>query len=252
MKAIKLKKKIETFLFLFSLCFLIISCEDAIISQPKQTVIIKDTIDISKIIEYKYNPLVYDSLMKPLSGILKSKHGINGEFVEGKREGTHKSYYAHGVVSWEALYKNGLPDGEWKCYDESGKLVYETAFHKGSGYDITINYNGDTLYIAKYESGKLNGELKRYYNDGSLMYSTVFIKGTGIDKRYHQNKNLAFEQPLIDGKENGTYKEFYENGKIRRVINFKNGLPNGNAIYWDENGIEVSNTIFKDGIELNK
>ena len=84
------------------------------------------------------------------------------------------------------------------------------------------------------------------------MYTTHFKNGTGVDKRYHQNKNLAFEQPLIDGKENRTYKEYYENGKLRRTMEFKNGIPNGFIIYWDEFGTELSRTKYKDGIILNE
>lgn len=215
-------------------------------------VTLKDTIDESNTFEFKYNRIIYDSLMKPLTGILINKNGILGEFINGKRMGIHRYFLENGLIGWEAQFNNGLADGYWKCYDEKGKVKYETTFVQGTGIDITINDKGDTLYIAQYVNGKLHGELKRYFDDNGLMYSTIFTHGTGIDKRYYQNKNLAFEQPLIDGKENGTYKEFYENGIMKRIIEFKNGLPNGEIIYWDENGNEISKTKFKDGIYINE
>jgi len=236
-------------------CILMNACtynSKSTVINSKDKLIRKDTLDESKIIEFKYNRIVFDSVMKPLTAIVKNQNGIIGEYTDGKRIGIHRYFFKSGIIAWEAEFSNGLAHGYWKCFDEKGDVKYETNFIKGTGIDITINDRGDTLYIGKYENGKLNGELKRYYDNGELMYTTLFKNGTGVDKRYYQNKNLAFEQPLIDGKENGTYKEYYENGKLRRTMEFKNGIPNGVIVYWDEFGTELSRTKYKDGIILNE
>lgn len=233
-------------------CILMNACtnnSDFTVKKTEDKIFLKDTIDELKI-KYKYNEIVFDSAMKPLTAIVKNQFGIIGEFIDGKRIGIHRSYFKNGLTAWEGEYSNGLAHGYWKCFDEKGEIKYETNFVKGTGMDITINDRGDTLYIGKYENGKLNGDLKRYYDNGELMYTKLFKNGTGVDKRYHQNKNLAFERPLIDGKENGTYKEYYENGKLRRTIEFKNGIPDGEIIYWDEFGNELSRTKYKGGIIL--
>ena len=236
-------------------CILINACNynpDFTVKKKEDKLIIKDTIDESKIIEFKYNNIVFDSAMKPLNAIVKNQYGIIGEFTDGRSIGIRRSFYNSGLTAWEAEFSNGLAHGHWKCFDEKGDIIYKTNFINGTGIDITINDRRDTLYVGKYENGKLNGELIRYYDNGELMYTTLFKNGTGVDKRYHQNKNLAFEQPLIDGKENGTYKEYYENGKLRRTMEFKNGIPNGFIIYWDEYGTELSRTKYKDGIIINE
>ncbi len=55
------------------------------------------------------------------SGALMSE----GNFVEGKREGKATVYYESGKVNYEGFYHNGKECGIWKFYDENGTLYNE-------------------------------------------------------------------------------------------------------------------------------
>lgn len=71
-----------------------------------------------------------------------------GEFANGKMHGSWLSFTKEGIKAGEASYNNGLKQGEWKIYDQSGNMRY------------TINYeNGRIMNATNYDSnGKLVAE----------------------------------------------------------------------------------------------
>ena len=233
---------------------LLVSCGDDInahSSSKKNASEVFDTVDISNTFEYKYNPMIFDLNMKPLTAVINSKYGLMGTTLNGQREGLFRYFYDNGNLAFEAEYKNGKVNGFWKQYYESGSLMYETIMKNGTGINVTVNEKGDTIYIGHYNNGKLDGKIIRYYDDGQEMYSTLFKSGSGVDKRFYQNRNLKFEQTLKDGLEEGLYKEYYQDGRLRRIMTFKNGLQNGKTSYWDYSG-ELTRVIeYKNGIPIN-
>lgn len=42
-------------------------------------------------------------------------------------------------------------------------------------------------------------------------------------------------------------KAFFENGKTKMIINFKNGVPDGEAIEYDEDGNILEKVLYKNG-----
>lgn len=54
-------------------------------------------------------------------------------FNDGKLDGTLISYYKNGNINRKGEYTNGLYNGKWEQWDESGKKLYE------------VHYKNDTL-----------------------------------------------------------------------------------------------------------
>jgi len=46
-----------------------------------------------------------------------------GEFINGKMEGSTTTYYSNGQIRYTGSFENGLKSGEWRFYDENGELL---------------------------------------------------------------------------------------------------------------------------------
>lgn len=65
---------------------------------------------------------------------------FEGEFLDGQETGEHRYYWPDGKMREVRVYRLGLPDGQWKLYDENGALL------------VTITYrNGEELKVDQEE-----------------------------------------------------------------------------------------------------
>ena len=51
------------------------------------------------------------------------KKWSEGNFKDGQEEGLRTTYYENGQKRYEGLFRDGVRTGDWKFWDESGKLV---------------------------------------------------------------------------------------------------------------------------------
>lgn len=56
-----------------------------------------------------------------ISGVFPEQYSLT-EFVDGRAEGKSTTKYK-GVIIREKYFKNGLPDGLWLEYDDTGKSI---------------------------------------------------------------------------------------------------------------------------------
>jgi antitoxin component YwqK of YwqJK toxin-antitoxin module len=57
---------------------------------------------------------------------------IQGETMNGKREGKWTSFFPNGKIQSECYYVDGLNHGATKVYLENGKLLYEGEYVNGA------------------------------------------------------------------------------------------------------------------------
>ena len=88
---------------------------------------------------------------KPFTGDVNGLE--QGSFINGKKEGSWKTYYLGGQLRMKLNYKNGLIDGTGKDYYINGKLNIH----------------------AKWKNDKLDGLFLWYNKDGTL---DNFMSGT--------------------------------------------------------------------------
>jgi len=92
-----------------------------------------------------------------------------------------KEYYDNGLLKAKGLMKEGLKQGKWMFYFESGEVQME------------INYKDDIQ----------DGEFKRWYTNGNLAVESFYIGGRndGCWKDYYETGNIK----EIGEYQNGVY-----------------------------------------------
>ncbi len=144
-----------------------------------------------------------------------------GKYVDNKKEGLWKTYFASGQIKQEITYVNNRPDGYAKIYYENGK-VSEEGIWKGN---------------------KWVGEYKFYHKNGQVAYDWQYNDGgkrEGEQKYFYENGNKMIEGTWANGKESGTIKEYDENGKLKVEKTFNDGKLDVNSVKIYEKGQQVS------------
>ncbi|HIA36507.1 MAG TPA: toxin-antitoxin system YwqK family antitoxin [Flavobacteriales bacterium] len=127
-----------------------------------------------------------------------------GTYLDNRKTGVWKKYFANGKLQNEITYQNSRPNGFAKLYYENGQLKEE----------------------GLWKGNKWIGEYKLYHENGNLYHEFEFNKvgkREGVQKYYHENGKIMIEGEWAMGKESGYLKEYYEDGSIKAEKNFANG-----------------------------
>ena len=136
----------------------------------------------------------------------------------------------NGVISSEGIMRNGLPDGYWKSYNKKGILISE-----GNRKDFLL----DSLW--------------KFYNDeGKLTMSVNFLKGKKEGKKLTFLSEETIEEYFKNDKKIGIEKHFDSTGKLIKEIPFENGLEEGIAKEYNEDGIIILLTEYKNGYIIKR
>lgn len=147
-----------------------------------------------------------------------------GNFVNGKKEGEGTFIFKDG---WKHIgfFKNDIPDGEGKQYDENGKITFEGNFYKyklnGKGKSYSTNGN---ISEGNFKNGKLNGFGKQYSKDGKLSYKGAFVNDSanGLGTLYFTNGGMYIGQ-FKNNKLEGLGKYYNVDGELIYEGQFKDG-----------------------------
>lgn len=208
--------------------------------------------------------------MTPVNGILICEFGEVGLFVDGLREGTHRSWYSsrnetingqlksisnwqkgnrkgedvsfniYGDIERNYNYINGKLHGECKWW-EGGKIIRIKNYYKGIqiGKYEEFSSRGDVLKRGFYKNGKLHGVYNEWYNSRQLKLKCNYYNG-GLDGqyvKYYYNGRLEESGKYRYGLQVGEWKYWYRNGKLKGEGRFVGG-----------NGTEIGSS----GIPQNK
>jgi antitoxin component YwqK of YwqJK toxin-antitoxin module len=138
---------------------------------------------------------------------------IEREYIDDTEDGYAKFYYRNGVLKSEGWYKGGTEQGEWTTYFLNGRVKERSYFESGeeSGYQMFYTPQGFLKYEMLYKYGFLN--------------SACYYDSTG---------KITDEIKLNNG--DGDYIIHFPNGKEYAKINYKNGLAEGNSIFYTPSG----------------
>lgn len=150
-------------------------------------------------------------------------------------------YYDSGKLKSVGSYKNKVPEGIKRQYNEDGKIVKAEIFKNGNmvGEGI-VDEKGfkQGAWKEKYETGELRaegiykdgkkfGEWKFYFKNGKLEQKGKFIaneKAHGTWLWYFENGQIEREEIFDKGKEEGYMKEYNDSGKVIAEGNYSDGL----------------------------
>jgi antitoxin component YwqK of YwqJK toxin-antitoxin module len=139
-------------------------------------------------------------------------------------------YYENGQISSEGYMKDGKPDGYWKTYFENGILKSE-----GNRRDFLL----DSIWKFYDEKGKLVVEIT-YLND----------KKNGIRRTIQENETI--EEHFVDDIKQGPTLYYYPDGKKKKMVPFVNGLEDGTAYEYDDEGTVITLITYKKGYIVNR
>ena len=124
---------------------------------------------------------------------------------QGIYDGTFKQYYESGQLAQKGYYKNGLGQGEYIWYYEEGSIKQK----------------------AFYKDDKIEGIVTSFYPGGKIAQTVNYI----------------------NGKREGELIEYYENGQIKEKRFYINDKEEGKSLFYDEKGKLVKTEIYKNGIK---
>ncbi|NGX34236.1 MAG: hypothetical protein K1060chlam1_00587 [Candidatus Anoxychlamydiales bacterium] len=199
--------------------------------------------------------------------------------------GKYKEYHSNGKLKIDANVISGAPDfnnqESWLfdrdsyVYNEKGDLISKFYYEKGSLQKDTIYYysNGQIKKIIPYIDDEVTGEIIQYTKSGEILSKTTYKNGIkhGSNIGFFSKENIAFIEDyennlLITGQyfkksrvktsliKNGDgQKAIYKNQQITKLIEYKNGKPEGRVQIFSLEG-NLQNEYFqkddiKEGIE---
>ena len=204
----------------------------------------------------------------------------NGEVISRKGEmmnGTAKEYYPNGSLKSEACFKQGLPEGEVKIYDNQGRIVVKEYYSRGlnEGKSLRYNYtskgyrkeemffshgrlegirkilneNDKIRLYEEYKGGVLNGITKIFNEEGSLEIQTPYRHGKKHGKRifYYPDGNIMHEENYVSGLLEGERKTFFKNGNPLCLESYTNNYLNGLRIVYDNEGKIQLKELYQNG-----
>ena len=152
-------------------------------------------------------------------------------------------------------YDKGLPCGDFKLFDRTGKLIVDATGKWKDGnfvgkmkepmvdgiaegtFKLNMNYimdyDGYFYYRSLAEQVLYDGKLKN--NQGQLQLSNGKYDGKCIVLNPKTGKT-QYETEYKKGVINGKVIEYYNNGNKHTVANMKNGIPDGEQVEYYPNG----------------
>lgn len=206
-------------------------------------------------------------------------------YVEGKREGISKKYYADGVLEEEGIYKQKKKEGTFKYYYPTGKLKSVEDFVNGDREGIVKNYyssgclegewqykkdqkdgpailyyaNGQLKVQMDYKEGRESSYDKVYNGAGVLIMEIIKSKDNHFIAKYYQENGLPSKEESykrISEKEaesknlrDGVFKWYYDSGQLKEETTYRDDKRNGrHTTYYENGGIEGSEVYKNDVI----
>lgn len=163
------------------------------------------------------------------------------EYDEYEESGEYIVYFPNGGISMQGTKLANKNIGQWKYFNEEGKLETEKFYFNADS--VLVNYFYPSGGKKKQELLWLEhpvGESFTYYETGEIESKKVFSKyGRQIDSelKYYKSGKLMEEIPCCGTFKTGTYKKWFKNGKLAETYNLVESYNRGKYESWHENGI---------------
>ncbi len=209
-------------------------------------------------------PLTNDGYHKSMWNKYQVK--MEGEIIDGKKEGLWTIYLKGGNAFYRLNYLSNLKDGTCEKYlmSKSDTILSMKGYYKNDLKEGKFMYfhKKDTIisYFENYSEGKLNGISKDFHfsRDNTKYLGTINNynngKKDGIEKRYKLDKNdipyLYEISEYINGKQIGKEIIFSSTGDTIRIEDYSSNEPYGSLEYLKDeyNGKWLISFIEKNGI----
>jgi len=163
----------------------------------------------------------YDSL----GNLTAVKQFINGELEQSTQNltthvETRTEYHPNGTQKLSVTFRNGVPEGLAREFDESGNVTRSVIFREGR-----VVAEG----IVDYR-GRFQDNWREFYPDGTLRSEGRYRNGRRIGhwRFFFPNGTLEQEGSFNNqGEHQDEWIWYHSNGQIHIIQNFENGLLDG-------------------------
>ena len=161
--------------------------------------------------------------------------------------GTSKYYDVYGNISKEENYDFDNLNGKYTTYDNK-ILEYSTTYinNKITGEAIDYYYNGKPYIKTNYKNNKANGKQSYFDQTGNIGFIRNY-KSDNFTSYCYENESGQLITPIEINKPNMEIKSFYKNKKVALVYNLKNGDREGSLVFYDVNGIKITEENYSNG-----
>ena len=160
-----------------------------------------------------------------------------------KRDGLAITYYDNGRIKEKGQYKAGKKDGDWKNYNQKGKLLTIVTYDQGKAIktenpgaiqdSVIYHENGRIKMQGITNAGKRHGEWKHYDAKGKLLTISIYDFGDimsqenpgaiGNITEYHENGRVKAEGMTNNNKRDGVWKFYDSRGVHTKTVTYSNG-----------------------------
>ncbi len=231
---------------------------------------------------YRYGELqIKDS--KLLEGFMYEK----SFYKEDKLEGIFLQCSLYGILSEKSFYKNGKLDGEFLRYHHSKcrnpnkeekkkfKNKKKTEIYKycdGSSVlterilkDYVHNKSSkgsmcpDIGFLEEksfFKNGNYHGEYIKYHNNGQINIKGQFINDKPVGEFFFYSRSgknrIKTTYNKMGEKHGEALRYHWENNIVYHKENYKNGLKDGEQLFYNNDGQVSNKKIYKDGKLLSE
>ena len=169
---------------------------------------------------------------EPFTGLIICKYedvgiGLQGNTINGKKEGRFTIFYENGQKLEETNYKDGKADGKQTWWNEDGQKVAESYFKNGKldGTATSWHNNGQKAKVSHFKNDQEDGKIIDWYENGQKMFERTIKDGWEYGKQtvWYENGQKMYEGNSEEGKAYGKHTSWHENGQIKSVKFFRDG-----------------------------
>lgn len=205
---------------------------------------------------------------------------INYTDINGFKQGFWQQRYFNGKIKYEGYFRNDKPYGEFKRYDEKGRLTsilvhslqgdtaYAKMFHENGNVAATgryinkvkdgewkyFNENGQLLSLETLKMEQKHGLFQLFYADGNIYHEKTYLNGEldGEEKRYYSTGQINFKANYKQGRRTGEFFVYDIDGKVLTYGKYVDDKRNGTWRFYEENGTLKAEIVYNYGIPENK
>ena len=147
------------------------------------------------------------------SGAIK----MRGNYIDDKQHGLEYWYYESGNKMAERVYKNGILNGDFIRYNESGLITSSSKYVNGELQGQQKGYkNGILSYTVEYKNNLISGDQIFYYESGVISGKINYVKGTkfGTEFSYYETGEKEIVRKYINGNLEGVGRSYYKTGEL--------------------------------------
>jgi antitoxin component YwqK of YwqJK toxin-antitoxin module len=167
----------------------------------------------------------------------------------GRKDGVWEAFHGDGSKASHASYRGGAQVDSSMAWYEGGGIKERGFFQDGTGELLGYDSLGHRLIERRHlRNGSPEGESRTYFPDGKPRSLVVYKDGLPVEMRkWHPNGKLWAEGGFSRGQRNGEWRVFDEHGVPMETSRYKDGIMDGEQLFYDSLGRLVRTQRYEHG-----